>query len=79
MKAIEGTTNHDVKAIEYFLKEKFDENKQGLSKFKEFLHLSCTSEDINNLAYALMVLHSMKDVLLPTLNELFNKLDSLAN
>jgi adenylosuccinate lyase len=64
VKTIEATTNHDVKAIEYFLKEKFDENKHGLSKYKEFLHFSCTSEDINNLAYALMVHHSNKDVIL---------------
>ena len=51
-------TNHDVKAIEYFLKEKFDEVEK-LKKMKEFLHFSCTSEDINNLAYALMLHHSL--------------------
>lgn len=78
VKTIEATTNHDVKAIEYFLKEKFDENKEGLGKYKELLHFSCTSEDINNLAYALMVHHSFREVLLPGLKDLFNKLDKLA-
>ena len=68
VKAIEGVTNHDVKAIEYFLKEKFDLN--GLAKYKELLHFSCTSEDINNLAYALMVHHSMRKVMLPSIMEL---------
>ena len=57
VKEIEKTTNHDVKAIEYFLKEKFDQNAV-LGKQKEYLHFSCTSEDINNLAYALMLHHS---------------------
>eukprot|EP00347_Sterkiella_histriomuscorum_P018053 403346969 len=79
VKQIEATTNHDVKAIEYFLKEKFDQNPDGLAKYKEFLHFSCTSEDINNLAYALMVHHSMKEVMVSSLTDLFNKLDSLAN
>ena len=65
IKEIESVTNHDVKAVEYFLKEKFDENKAGLSDFKEYLHFSCTSEDINNLSYALMLHHSFKDVILP--------------
>lgn len=54
VKEIERTTNHDVKAIEYFLKEKFDEHAE-LSKLKEYLHFACTSEDINNLSYALMM------------------------
>ena len=64
VKEIEKTTNHDVKAIEYFLKEKFETNA-SLGPLKEYLHFSCTSEDINNLAYALMLHNSMKDVLLP--------------
>jgi adenylosuccinate lyase len=68
VKEIEKTTNHDVKAIEYFLKEKFDEG--SLSDLKEYLHFSCTSEDINNLSYALMMHHSMQDVLMPTLKNL---------
>lgn len=69
VKEIERTTNHDVKAIEYFLKEKFDENKD-LAELKEYLHFSCTSEDINNLAYALMLHHSLQDVILPAMKNL---------
>ena len=64
VKEIEKTTNHDVKAIEYFLKEKFDKNSD-LGPLKEYLHFSCTSEDINNLAYAVMLNRSLIDVLLP--------------
>ena len=69
VKEIERTTNHDVKAIEYFLKERFDGNTD-LAQLKEYLHFSCTSEDINNLAYALMLHHSFKDVMLPALKDL---------
>lgn len=58
VKEIEKVTNHDVKAIEYFLKEKFETNP-SLKDLKEYLHFSCTSEDINNLAYALMLHNSM--------------------
>ena len=54
VKAIESKTNHDVKAIEYFLKEKFKKQKK-LDKYSEFIHFACTSEDINNLSYALMI------------------------
>lgn len=64
VKEIEKVTNHDVKAIEYFLKEKFEAN-EDLIDLKEYLHFSCTSEDINNLAYALMLNNSMKEVMLP--------------
>ena len=64
VKEIEKVTNHDVKAIEYFLKEKFDQN-EALKDLKEYLHFSCTSEDINNLAYSLMINNSMIDVMLP--------------
>ena len=77
VKEIESTTNHDVKAIEYFLKEKFDQKKE-LAELKEYLHFSCTSEDINNLSYALMLHHSMTDVMLPTLKSLQGRLESLA-
>jgi len=55
---IEQTTRHDVKAVEYFLKEKFE--AIGLGELKEFLHFSCTSEDINNLAYAKMLDHAFQ-------------------
>ncbi|MDC0509050.1 adenylosuccinate lyase [Gammaproteobacteria bacterium] len=54
IKSIESKTNHDVKAVEYFLKEKFKLNK-NLAPYTEFIHFACTSEDINNLAYALMI------------------------
>lgn len=54
IKTIESKTNHDVKAVEYFLKEKFKKSKQ-LNKYAEFIHFACTSEDINNLSYALMI------------------------
>ncbi|MEZ4980969.1 MAG: lyase family protein [Saprospiraceae bacterium] len=53
IKSIEKITNHDVKAVEYFLKEKFDE--AGLEKFKEFIHFGLTSQDINNTATPLML------------------------
>lgn len=78
MKEIEKTTNHDVKAVEYFLKERFETNSD-LASEKEYLHFSCTSEDINNLAYALMLHHSFQDVILPSLKELQAKLADLAN
>ena len=77
IKTIEATTNHDVKAVEYFLKEKFDQNPE-LAKYKELIHFSCTSEDINNLAYALMLHHSCKDVMHVSLKGLFTKLEGLA-
>lgn len=77
MKEIERTTNHDVKAIEYFLKEKFDTNPE-LKDLKEYLHFSCTSEDINNLAYALMLHNSMQEVMLPQLKGLQQTLTELA-
>jgi len=54
IKAIEATTNHDVKAIEYFIKDAFNENPE-LAAISEFVHFACTSEDINNLAYSLML------------------------
>jgi adenylosuccinate lyase len=77
VKEIERTTNHDVKAIEYFLKEQFDKNPV-LAQNKEFLHFSCTSEDINNLAYGLMLRHSFNDVILPQMRKLHEQLANLA-
>ena len=59
------------------MKEKFDQNEK-LSKLKEFLHFSCTSEDINNLSYALMIHNSLKDVILPTLRSLNERLELLS-
>ena len=64
IKDIEKTTNHDVKAVEYFLKEKITDSAE-LAQISEFFHFACTSEDINNLAYSMMLLHSMKEVMLP--------------
>ena len=64
IKAIEATTNHDVKAVEYFIKEKIGADA-GLAQAKEFVHFACTSEDINNLSYALMLCDARRGVLLP--------------
>ena len=69
VKKIEQTTNHDVKAIEYWLKETFKKNKD-LKPYLEFFHFACTSEDINNLSYALMVKSSTQDVILTKLEAL---------
>lgn len=78
IKTIEATTNHDVKAIEYFLKEKFDQHPGDLSKYKELIHFSCTSEDINNLAYALMIKRSTSQVMHPALDDLYSNLEELS-
>ncbi|MGQ0587845.1 MAG: adenylosuccinate lyase [Gammaproteobacteria bacterium] len=77
VKAIEDTTNHDVKAIEYYLKEKINSSKD-LAGLKEFIHFACTSEDINNLAYALMLKQAREKVLLPALDGLLKVLTALA-
>jgi len=69
VKLLEKTTNHDVKALEYFLKEKFDENER-LKELKEYIHFTCTSEDINNLAYGLMIKDAISSVILPKLQTL---------
>ena len=78
IKAIERTTNHDVKAVEYFLKERIGEHPE-LSKAKEFVHFACTSEDINNLAYALMLRDARDSVLLPALDKLLATLKQMAH
>jgi len=69
IKAIEATTNHDVKAVEYFIKEKLG-SRPGVADQLEFVHFACTSEDINNLAYALMLKQGSEQVLLPVMREL---------
>jgi adenylosuccinate lyase len=69
IKNIEAETNHDVKAIEYWLKGRLAKNAQ-VQRALEFIHFACTSEDINNLAYALMLAHSRDRVLLPRLDQL---------
>ena len=66
VKAIERTTNHDVKAMEYWLKERFASAPE-IAAASEFIHFACTSEDINNLAYSCMVQAARRDVLLPAL------------
>ena len=76
VKKIEATTNHDVKAVEYFLRERIGTG-DGLEGVAEFIHFGCTSEDINNVAYALMVRHARDDVLEPMTRDLGIKLRSL--
>ena len=78
VKAIEATTNHDVKAIEYWLKERFS-GVPAVSAVSEFIHFACTSEDINNLSHALMLREARDEVLLPKLAEVSDKLRSLAH
>ncbi len=77
VKAIEARTNHDVKALEYWLKEKFDGNPE-IKKASEFIHFACTSEDINNLSHALMLKGARNDVVLPFLNNLIVRMTELA-
>jgi len=76
IKKIESITNHDVKAVEYFLKEEFD--KLGLSAFREFIHFGLTSQDANNTAVPLSIVDALKKEYYPLFEELVNKLDSLA-
>ncbi len=77
VKAIESRTNHDVKALEYWLKEKFDANPE-IKKASEFIHFACTSEDINNLSHGLMLKTARDSVMLPFLNNLIARLSELA-
>src|SRR6201991_3435726 len=78
IKAIEATTNHDVKAVEYFIKEKIG-NDPALAQAKEFVHFACTSEDINNLAYSLMLREARETVLLPAIDKTIGALTTLAH
>ena len=77
VKTIESTTNHDVKAVEYFIKEKLQGNT-SLTNRLEFVHFACTSEDINNLAYALMLKEGRNSVMIPTMEKLISALADLA-
>jgi adenylosuccinate lyase len=77
VKEIEATTNHDVKAVEYFLKEEIQGNPE-LEAISEFIHFACTSEDINNLSYGLMLLRTRDEVLLPEMDQVIQDLRSLA-
>jgi len=78
IKTLESTTNHDVKAIEYFLKEKFA-SRPELQSAVEFIHFACTSEDINNLAYALMLKAARETLLVPTMKEITQVLLTMAH
>ncbi|MGQ9660529.1 MAG: adenylosuccinate lyase [Thermochromatium sp.] len=78
IKAIERTTNHDVKAVEYFLKERVATNAE-LAAISEFIHFACTSEDINNLAYGLMIQAARDQILLPQMDTLIDALRTLAH
>ncbi len=78
VKEIELTTNHDVKAVEYFLRERFASNPE-VAKVGEFIHFACTSEDINNLSHALMLKAARTTVLLPALNNVTARLTALAH
>ena len=78
VKAIESTTNHDVKAVEYFIKEKFGDNEE-LDRVREFVHFACTSEDINNLSHALMLRDGRDKVLLPEADAIAATLGQLAH
>ena len=75
IKDIEAITNHDVKAVEYFLKEQFD--KLNISEYKEFIHFALTSQDINNTATPLLIKESVEDIFLPSYLELVEKLIEL--
>ncbi|CCG19975.1 adenylosuccinate lyase ec=4.3.2.2 [Taylorella asinigenitalis 14/45] len=77
IKEIEKTTNHDVKAVEYFLKEKIASNEE-LSKASEFIHFACTSEDINNTSHALMLKRVRATVLLPKVKDIINLVKNYA-
>ncbi len=77
VKAIESRTNHDVKAVEYFLKEAIS-SKPELQQISEFIHFACTSEDINNLAYAVMLDKGRNNVLLPLIDQMIQDLSELA-
>ncbi|HUG99280.1 MAG TPA: adenylosuccinate lyase [Gammaproteobacteria bacterium] len=77
IKAIEGETNHDVKAVEYFLKEQLAADDPD-GRLREFIHFGCTSEDINNLAYALMLRDARNDILVAEQKKLVGRLTGLA-
>jgi len=78
VKAIEARTNHDVKAIEYFLRRRLAGNRQ-VAKAAEFIHFACTSEDINNLCHALMLKAARDEVMLPALDRIIDRLTALAH
>jgi len=78
IKNIERTTRHDVKAVEYFLKEQFAGHAE-LAAISEFIHFACTSEDINNLAYALILRTARSQILLPIIGQIINVISEMAH
>ena len=78
VKLIEGRTNHDVKAVEYWLRERFARNAE-IMRNAQFIHFACTSEDINNLSHGLMLLHSRDRAMLPMLDKIIGKLVRMAH
>nr|GMD18208.1 Adenylosuccinate lyase [Ipomoea batatas] len=78
VKEIEKVTNHDVKAVEYFLKQRCQSHEE-ISKVLEFFHFACTSEDINNLAHALMLKEAINSVILPVMDEIITAITNLAS
>ncbi len=76
IKSIEAVTNHDVKAVEYFIKEQFD--ARGLSEHKEFVHFGLTSQDINNTSTPMMVKDALDNVIFPSIEKVINSLESMA-
>jgi adenylosuccinate lyase len=77
IKTIEQTTNHDVKAVEYFIKDKLSTHEE-LKKISEFVHFACTSEDINNLSHALMLKQGLNEILLPLMKKIHRQLTGMA-
>ena len=78
VKEIERTTNHDVKAVEYFIKEQFADNTE-LNAVNEFVHFACTSEDINNLSHGLMLKEAREQIVVPYCDEVISAIKDLAN
>ncbi|HEU4854169.1 MAG TPA: adenylosuccinate lyase, partial [Nitrosospira sp.] len=78
VKLIEARTNHDVKAVEYWLRERLTGNVEA-ARITQFIHFACTSEDINNLSHGLMLMHSRSSVMLPALDKIIGKLIQMAH
>ena len=78
IKEIEATTNHDVKAVEYYIAEKIG-NNTDIANIRDFIHFGCTSEDINNLAYGLMLHSARNEILSPQMEKVLAKLRTIAN
>lgn len=78
VKDIEAKTNHDVKAVEYYLKEQMQKNS-ATNVYREFVHFAATSEDINNLSYAILLQESLTNLVVPTLEQILQKLEQMAS